>query len=42
MFLALIIAKLVPAILSVSVWWFVVLWIGFGARPMLVFFGSGK
>jgi uncharacterized membrane protein len=40
MFLALIIAKLVPEILNVSVWWFVVLWIAFGIRPMLVFFGS--
>lgn len=42
MFLALIIAKLVPAILDVSVWWFVVLWIAFGIRPMIVFFGRGS
>lgn len=41
MFLALIVAKLVPAILNVSVWWFVVLWIALGIRPMIVFFGSG-
>ena len=41
MFLALTIAKLVPEILSVSVWWFVVLWIGLGVRPLLVYFGSG-
>jgi hypothetical protein len=41
MFLALIIAKLVPQILSVSVWWFVALWIGCGIRPMFVFFGGG-
>jgi hypothetical protein len=41
MFLALIIVKLVPEILNMSVWWFVVLWIGFGIRPMLVFFGRG-
>ena len=42
MCLALIIAKLVPAILTVSVWWFVGLWIAFGIRPALVFFGSDK
>lgn len=40
MFLALIIVKLVPEILNVSVWWFVVGWIAFGIRPMLVFFGN--
>ena len=40
MFLALIIAKLVPEILNVSVWWFVILWIAFGARPMVVFFAK--
>jgi len=40
MFMALTIVKLVPEILNVSVWWFVVLWIGCGIRPMLVFFGK--
>lgn len=40
MFLALVLVKLVPAILNVSVWWFVVLWIGCGIRPMIVFFGN--
>lgn len=40
MFLALIIAKLVPGILQVNVWWFVGLWIGFAARPMVVFYGK--
>lgn len=40
MFLALVLVKLVPAILNVSLWWFVVLWIGCGIRPMLVFFSK--
>ncbi len=42
MFLALVIVKLVPEILDVSVWWFVALWIGLGIHPMLVFFGNRR
>lgn len=42
MFLALVIVKLVPRILDVSVWWFVVLWIAFGIHPMIVYFGKGR
>ncbi len=37
MFFALIIAKLVPQIMEVSVWWFVVLLIGCAMRPAYVF-----
>lgn len=40
MFLALTIAKLAPGILTISVWWFVGLWIALGIRPMVVFFGK--
>ena len=42
MFLALIIVKLVPQILTVSGWWFVGLCIAFGIWPMLVFFGGAS
>jgi len=37
MFFALIIAKLVPQIMEVSVWWFVVVLIGCAIRPVYVF-----
>ena len=37
MFLALIIAKLVPSIMNISIWWFVALLILFTARPFYVF-----
>ena len=39
-FFALVIVKLVPEILDVSVWWFVGLCIACAVRPVLVFFGS--
>ena len=38
-FLGLIIAKLVPQILEVNVWWFVVLAGLCGIRPLVVVFG---
>jgi len=41
MFLALVIVKLVPEILSVSVWWFAGLSLACAVRPMFVFFGTG-
>ena len=34
----LIIAKLIPQIMSIGIWWFVVLLIIFAIRPMYVFF----
>jgi len=37
MFFALIIAKLAPQIMEVSVWWFVVVLIGCAIRPAYVF-----
>ena len=37
MFFALIIAKLAPQIMEVSVWWFVVVLIGCAMRPTYVF-----
>jgi hypothetical protein len=37
MFFALIIAKLIPQIMEVSVWWFVVVLIGCAIRPAYVF-----
>lgn len=37
MFFALIIAKLVPQIMEVSVWWFVLLLIGCAMRPAYIF-----
>ncbi len=39
-FSVLIIVKLVPEILSVSVWWFVVLTVVCSIKPMLTFFGA--
>jgi hypothetical protein len=40
MFLALVIAKLVPQILSVNVWWFVGLGILCAIKPTITFFGG--
>ncbi len=40
-FFALVIVKLVPGILKLNVWWFVVLCIFCAIKPVLVFFGSG-
>ena len=40
MFVALIIAKLIPQIMDVSVWWFVLLLIGFAMRPVYVFWAK--
>ncbi len=37
MFLALIIAKLIPDIMNISIWWFVVLLVIFTAKPFYVF-----
>lgn len=37
MFLALIIAKLIPDIMDISIWWFVVLLIVCTAKPFYVF-----
>ena len=37
MFFALIIAKLVPEVMTVSIWWFVGLLILFSAKPFYVF-----
>lgn len=42
MCMTVVIVKLVPAILHVSGWWFVALWIGLGMHPMLVFFGPAS
>ena len=39
-FVALVIVKLVPEILDLSIWWFVGLGIACAVRPVLVFFGS--
>ena len=41
MFLALVIVKLVPEILSLNVWWFVGLSLACAIRPVFVFFGRG-
>lgn len=38
-FLALIVVKLVPQILTVSVWWFVILAALCAIRPICVFYG---
>jgi len=38
MFLALVVAKLVPQILTISVWWFVIAAALCGIRPFYVFF----
>ena len=40
MFFALIIAKLIPQIMDVSVWWFVVLLVGCAMRPAYVFWAK--
>jgi hypothetical protein len=37
-FLALVIAKAIPAVLSVSVWWFVGLAVLCGVKPTVTFF----
>jgi hypothetical protein len=34
----LIIAKLIPQIMTVNIWWFIVLLVIFAIRPMYVFF----
>ncbi len=39
MFLALVVAKLVPQILTISVWWFVIAAALCGIRPIYVFYG---
>lgn len=36
-FVALIIVKLIPQIMEVNIWWFVILAIIFGLRPVYVF-----
>ena len=38
MFLALVVAKLVPQILTINVWWFVLAAVLCGLRPFYVFF----
>ena len=40
MFFALIIVKLIPQIMDVSVWWFVVLLVGCAMRPAYVFWAK--
>lgn len=40
-FLALVIAKLVPEILTVNVWWFAGLSLACAIKPTLVLFGTG-
>lgn len=39
---ALVIVKLVPAIMSISIWWFVALMIITAIRPLIVVFGNGR
>ncbi len=39
-FVALILVKLVPEIMNLSVWWFVALTVACGIKPMLTFFGA--
>jgi hypothetical protein len=41
-FLALVIVKLLPEIMSVSVWWFVALAIVCAVKPFVTFYGSTK
>jgi hypothetical protein len=41
MFLALTIAKLVPDIMDLSVWWFAGLSLACAIRPLVVFYGGG-
>jgi hypothetical protein len=40
-FVALIIVKLVPAIMSVSIWWFFVLAVLCAIKPLMTFYGTG-
>ena len=40
MFVALIIAKLIPQIMDVSLWWFVVLLVGCAMKPAHVFWAK--
>ena len=40
-FSALVIVKLVPQIMTVSIWWFVVLAIVFAIKPIITFYGGG-
>jgi hypothetical protein len=40
MFIALILAKLIPEILTINIWVFVVLCALFAIRPLLTFFGD--
>ena len=37
-FLALIVVKLIPGVMNLSIWWFVGLFVIFGARPLYLFF----
>ena len=41
-FFALAVVKLVPQIMSVSVWWFVVLAVGCAIKPLMTFYGPGN
>ena len=40
MFFALIVVKLIPQIMNLSIWWFVVLAILSGIKPAVTFFGG--
>jgi hypothetical protein len=40
-FFALIIVKIIPEIMTLSVWWFIALLILFGIRPVYAFFTKG-
>ncbi len=39
-FFALIVVKLVPEIMNLSIWWFVALTVACAIKPMLTFFGA--
>jgi hypothetical protein len=41
-FFALIVVKLVPQILTVSIWWFVALAVLCGIKPAITFFGGNE
>lgn len=40
MFLALILAKLFPQIMTISIWWFAVFWLLCGIKPLYTFWAK--
>ena len=40
-FFALIIVKLIPQVMNVNIWWFVLLTVLCAIKPLITFFGSG-